>query len=438
MEKNKIVSSVSDLLSGYQWEIYISSVQTLKVVSGNLSMESLTKSKETGVGIRIKKGEKTGFFYISNPTEEKINKAVQKAIQSIEISEDDPYIQFSSPTDNPVNPEIYDKYFAENLSDAEKSQIALEFEEKIRSKDSRITNIRNCSFIEKISEYTLINSNGVEISEKSTAYTIMAAAIATGEKDSQIAWGFDSSRFLSDLNVDKTAEEMVHNAVSLLGAKPIPSQVIPALFPPYAFTQILEAFFPVFSGESLITGKTYLKDKLQEKIAPDFLTLIDSGLLSRKVGSRKFDDEGTPTQSTEIIKNGVFQTFLHSIYTANKTSSTPTGNGFRNSFKDTPSVQPSNFYLSNGSQPVKPEGKYFKVIEMMGLHTANPVTGDFSVGATGLLIQDGYEYPVSGITISGNFFELLGNIVQIGNDLKFYGRFGSPSVFVSRINIGGD
>ena len=438
MEKNKIVSSVSDLLSGYQWEIYISSVQTLKAISGNLSMESLTKSKETGVGVRIKKGEKTGFFYVSNPTEEKINKAVQKAIQSIEISEDNPYIQFSTPADNPVNPEIYDKYSAENLTDAEKSQIALEFEEKIRSKDSRITNVRNCSFIEKISEYTLINSNGVEISEKSTSYTIMAAAIATGEKDSQIAWGFDSSRFLSDLDIDRTAEEMVHNAVSLLGAKPIPSQVIPALFPPYAFTQILEAFFPVFSGESLITGKTYLKDKLQEKIAPDFVTLIDSGLLSRKIGSRKYDDEGTPTQSTEIIKNGVFQTFLHSIYTANKTSSIPTGNGFRNSFKDTPSVQPSNFYLANGSQPVKPEGKYFKVIEMMGLHTANPVTGDFSVGATGMLIQDEYEYPVSGITISGNFFELLGDIVQIGNDLKFYGRFGSPSVFVSRINIGGD
>ena len=438
MERDKIISSISDLLSGYQWEIYISSIQTLKSISSNLSIESLTKSKETGVGVRIKKGEKIGFFYVSNPTEEKINKALQKAIQSLEISEDDPYIQFSTLTDNPVNLKIYDKYSAENLTDIEKSQIALEFEDKIRSKDSRITNIRNCSFIEKISEYTLINSNGVEISEKSTNYTIMAAAIARGKKDSQIAWGFKSSRFLADLDINKTSEEIVHNAVSLLGAKPISSQVIPALFPPYAFTQILEAFFPVFSGESLITEKTYLKDKLQEQIAPDFLTLIDSGLLNRKTGSRKYDDEGTPTQNTEIIKNGVFQTFLHSIYTANKTLSSSTGNGFRSSFKDTPSVQPSNFYIENGNQPVKPEGKYFKVIEMMGLHTANPVTGDFSVGATGLLIQNGYEYPVSGITISGNFFELLRDIVQIGNDLKFYGRFGSPSVFVSRINIGGD
>jgi len=136
------------------------------------------------------------------------------------------------------------------------------------------------------------------------------------------------------------------------------------------------------------------------------------------------------------------QGFLYDQYTANKGNRRSTGNAGRHGIKMPPVVQATNLYVQEGLTETDSlmsslhEG--LMVTDVMGLHTANPISGDFSVGATGLWIEKGKTaFPVRGIAISGNLIELFKNVDGVGSDLKFYGPFGSPSLRVSKLNIAG-
>jgi PmbA protein len=436
MNIDLILKETQKLLSGCKWEFYITESSKLKSKSKDFEIESVTKSREYGISIKVLKDGKLGFSYTSDPTPWNIKKSVEKALDLMKISTPDENLIFQKPV-NTQKVEYYDSYTAEILGDAEKILKAVEIERAIKTRDIRIKNVRECSFSETVFRYSLINSEGVNITEKGTVYTAFASAVAEENSDSQIAWDFTQSRFLKDLDIQFLAEEISGNAVSLLGAVPIETVSIPVLFPPYAFSQILEAFFPAFSGDFLIKGKSFFENRYDTPVAYSGFSLIDNGRLKNGVMTRSFDDEGTPTQKTALIEKGVFKGFLHSLYTATASREKPTGNGYRTSFKDIPSVRPSNFYVETGDG-IKIERESFKVIEMLGLHTSNPVTGDFSLGVSGLIIdKSGIVKPVRGVTLSGNFFEMIKNIVQIGDDLRFYGGFGSPSILVEEMVIGG-
>lgn len=430
------LQSITGIFDQYQWEIFITEKELLKSYSQDFHLESVKRSKEIGISVRIKKEEKTGFAYSSDPTEKTLRKTFEKATQMLKISDNDPFITFSRKSQIDII-EMYDTFAAERLSAEEKLNQPVYLEEKIRKADRRIKKIRECSFTEEIVRYRIINSNGVDLSEKGTYYTLTASVVAQNNNDSQIAWGFSQARFLRDLNLDVFAQEVVNDAVSLLGAKQIPTTTGRILFTPYSFSQILEAFFPVFSGETFIKGRSILEGKEGEKIAPEFFVLIDDGRLKNGVGTRSFDDEGTKTKKNYIIKNGIFEGFLHSIYTGNAAGKKSSGNGFRSSFKEPPSVRASNFCLESVGN-LKTSGKIYKILQILGLHTANPVTGDFSVGISGVVIEDAHPVGAfTGVTLTGNFFDMLKKISGIGDDLKFYGRFGSPSVLVEDMVIGG-
>ncbi|SNZ03117.1 PmbA protein [Persephonella hydrogeniphila] len=436
MEINQILKEVKDLLSKYKWEIYISEISKLKSKSKDFEIESITKSREYGLSVRVLKDGKSGFSYTSDPTPQNIRKSIEKALELLKISTPDENLSFQKPV-NTEKVEYYDSYASEVLDSDEKILKAIEIERSIKTKDIRIKNVRECSFSETIFKYSLINSEGVNTTEKGTIYTAFASAVAEERGDTQIAWDFIQSRFLKDLDIEFLADEIVSNAVSLLGATPTETKSIPVLFPPYAFSQILEAFYPAFSGDYLIKGKSYFEDKKDTPVACSDLSIVDNGRLAKGIMTRSFDDEGTPTQKTVLVEKGIFKNFIHNLYTSSVSGEKPTGNGYRSSFKDSTSVKPSNFYVESG-EGIKIKNDTFKVIEMLGLHTSNPVTGDFSVGVSGLIINEkGIVKPVRGVTLTGNFFEIIKNIVQIGNDLRFYGGFGSPSVLVKEMVIGG-
>ena len=147
-------------------------------------------------------------------------------------------------------------------------------------------------------------------------------------------------------------------------------------------------------------------------------------------------------QKKTIIEAGRLALFLYNIYTANRDGTVSTGNGIRGGFKGIPGVGVTNLYIVPGKE--SPEsllasidsGLY--VTEVMGMHTANPISGDFSVGVTGFWIEKGEKaYPVREITIAGNILDVLRNVDAVGNDLRFSGRIGSPSLLVKELSIAG-
>ncbi|MPN00331.1 Metalloprotease PmbA [bioreactor metagenome] len=172
------------------------------------------------------------------------------------------------------------------------------------------------------------------------------------------------------------------------------------------------------------------------------INLVDDGNLADGIATSPVDGEGVPTQRTHLIVKGTLYGYLYNAYTAAKDKVVSTGNGSRGSFKSMPEVGPTNIFIQSGNmkrekliQDVK-DGFY--VTSVMGMHTANPISGDFSIGAAGVWIKNGeFVHSVRGVAIAGNILELFGQVDGVADDLRFYGSKGAPTIRISNITVSG-
>jgi PmbA protein len=171
---------------------------------------------------------------------------------------------------------------------------------------------------------------------------------------------------------------------------------------------------------------------------------MDNGLLPGRLGSSPVDDEGVPCAEKLLIREGVLLSYVYNTYTARKGGVLSTGNAARAGFSALPSVGVSNLYLEASSaahvvgaaRMISSVAKGLYIVDAMGVHTANPVTGDFSIGVTGLWIDKGeIKYPVREAVVSGNILDLFGRVDAVGDDLRFYGSTGAPSLLIPDVDI---
>ena len=179
-------------------------------------------------------------------------------------------------------------------------------------------------------------------------------------------------------------------------------------------------------------------------VASSLVTIVDDPLMEDGIASAPFDDEGVATYTKEIIYEGKLNTLLHNLKTAHKQGVKSTGNGFKVSYASPVNVSESNLYLRAGEKSfedlMKEINEGLIITDLAGLHSgANTVSGDFSLAAKGFYVKNGEKtFPVEQITVAGNYFDLLKNIIAIGNDLKFpLSNVGSPSVIAKGLSIAG-
>ncbi|MEJ5172809.1 MAG: TldD/PmbA family protein, partial [Hydrogenothermaceae bacterium] len=421
----EIVKKAKEKLVGYDWEIFYFKNKKLKSESNDLKIDKLTASEDVGFSVRVLKSGRQGFSYSTTLDKDSIEFTVQSAKELCDIATEEEDIFLNEKLEKGREIEYFDT-FAVNLPVEEKIEKAIELERLVRTMDDRIKSVRSSTFTENVYEKVLINSLGLDIRETGTVYSAMVSAVATDGKDSQIAWSYNAKRFISDLDLKDIAREAVFNSTSLLGSTSIPTKNMYVLFPPYAMAELLDAFSYPFLADALIKGKTLFKDKVGEKVAYEEITIVDNGILEKGLMSSTYDAEGVLKKKNVLIEKGILKGFLQNLYTAKKLGVLPTGNSIRSDFRSLPTVGITNFYIENGKQNIKDVisdlDEVFYVIDMMGLHTADPISGDFSLGVNGLIVSKGeIVKAVRGSTLSGNFIELLQRVVSVGNDLKFYG-----------------
>jgi PmbA protein len=206
---------------------------------------------------------------------------------------------------------------------------------------------------------------------------------------------------------------------------------------------LLATFAGIFSAEKVQKGFSLLKGRLGSKIAADVVTIRDDPLLAELPGSAVFDGEGVAAKNKAVVENGALKTYLHNRKTAKKDGVEPTGNGFKPSFKAAVDIAPSNFYIVAGNKSrdelIAEMGDGLIITGLEGLHSgANSVSGDFSLSAEGFLARGGKTArAVEQITIAGNFFGLLKDIIAVASDLEFKGKISSPSVLIREISVAG-
>ncbi len=218
---------------------------------------------------------------------------------------------------------------------------------------------------------------------------------------------------------------------------------VPVIFKNTVFAEIIETLSSAFLGHNVLRGKSLFKDKLGREVASRSLTIYDDPFQKEGLGSCPFDDEGTATRKKPIIERGVLKNFLLDLYTARKLKMEPTGNGIRASVGSPPTCGITNLVVERGAlrleEMIKTPKEVILITDAMGIHTINPISGEFSIGINGIYFNDGEKVsPVSKMTVAGNIKELLKGITEVGADVKWMGNVCSPSVLVKELTVSGE
>ncbi len=439
MEKiEKVVKE--NIKPGYEYEIFLTEVKKNKIEVQDEKLENLSASEEVGVGIRVLKDKKLGFAYTTNLGEGDIKECLKRATEICELQPPDEGFCFLERPQPAGAESIFDREGVSRPIE-EKIEIPISLEKSAKRLDGRIKGVRKSSLSERVFEVHLKNSYGLDLGYSGSSYVAMISALAKEGSDASISWEYRGARRLADIDVEDIARDVVFKATSLLNPSSFDTKSLPVILFRESAAMLLEAFSPMFLGDSLIKGKTLLKGKEGDSVGSKLLTVVDDGTLQGGFSTYPYDAEGVPTGRKEVISEGVFKGFLHSLYTATKLGLKPTGNSSRGDFRTQPTSGITNLYLEKGDKSLEDMlslGEVFLVIDLMGLHTVDPISGEFSLGASGVLYRGGKPYKtLRGVTIAGNILKLWDDIEAVGEDLKFFANVGSPSVLVHNLTVGG-
>lgn len=422
-------------------EVYLLRANVTRIDILNQEIESSDHLEDIGYGIRIIKEKKLGFSFSSGFDSQSIDETISKALSNASAVVSDEFNSLPSPAKVPSLPDIYDEEILKTPIE-EKIEIAKTIEESAYKFDKRVKKTEKVSYHDAEYEIIIVNSAGIDISFKGTNCEATAQIVAEKDGNIEVGFGVDSSLKFKKLNARKAGEEAAKRAIELLGAKGIGSQKIPLILDPFIGAELLGSLAGALSAESVQKGKSLFAGKIGKKIGSGGITIVDDGRLKGGLASAPYDAEGVPTKETILIKDGILSTYIYNVYTANKDRVKSTGNARRFSYKSLPIVSPSNIYIKAGKtsheEIIKSVKKGLYITKVMGMHTANPISGEFSIGASGILIENGSKStPVRGITIAGNLIELLESIDAVGSDLRFILSTGSPTLLISGITISG-
>lgn len=405
---------------------------TLEAFGGKLS--GITQAKRGGLGLRVVVQGKTGYASTEERSVSALEWAVQEAKENAEL-------QSGGAGFLPKGRALGEKdLISEGLSAPvdEKARQALALEAELRS-DPRLNQVMLARYSERESEFSLASTQGASGGYRNGYAALMASFVMKDGESLKQGWDADLEKDFHLLEPGKTALKMLTDTGRLLNARPLKTGRYTAYLEPKAFAQLLGVFAFMVNGKNLVDGKSRLAGKLGQSVASELVTLVDDPTLPQGLSSHPFDSEGTPAEAVTIVEKGVFKSFLHNSATAFESGQKNTGHAAR-SYRGTLGVGTSNFFLEPGAGVTLERG--VTVTGLSGVHAgANPISGDFSLQALGLLVEGGeIAHPVENFVVSGNLLELLKNISAVGETLEWLpygGIFGAPLVEVQGLSFAG-
>lgn len=424
-------------------EIYFSDGESISISVYEGEVEKYNLAKSFGLSFRGKINGKMGYSYTEILDEAAIDMLINSAKNSANLIEndDETFIYGGDKIYSEVK--TYSEEL-ENIDPATMIDLALDLEKEAKNYSDKVVNINGCKISYSSSNYGIYNSKGLELTNKDNILTSYVVPVVQDESGKNDGVGYVVASSLEEVKPKEMAAQGVEEALSKLGGKSIPSGSYNTIIYNEAMVQLLETFAGTFSADAAQKGLSLLKGKEGEMIASPIVTIVDDPLMDGGLASAPFDDEGVATFTKELVHEGKLNTLLHNLKTAHKQGVKSTGNGFKASYASSVNVSESNLYLRAGEKSFQDLMKEINegviITDLAGLHSgANTVSGDFSLAAKGFYVENGKKtFPVEQITLAGNYFDLLKNIVAIGNDLKFpMSNVGSPSVIVTGLSIAG-
>jgi PmbA protein len=444
IELDAIVERLAaDAAGGEGIEAYAELTTETSVTAFQGEVERLTSASSSGVGVRVVRDGRLGYAYTADLSDQGLRECLAEARANLEVSSEDPGNVLPEASEHEPLEGIFDARQAAT-SPERKVALALDLEARTRAADPKVTQVESARYGDVVGQVSIASSGGVRGTFAVTHAWCAAIALATEDGQSQVGFGVDAARTLEDLNPGPVAAEAASRAVRMLGATKPPTRTIPVVFDRMVAPSLVGVLLAGLSAEEVQKGRSLFADKLGQRVGATGLRLVDDGRLVDGPGAAPFDAEGVPTRRTVLIDDGVLQCFLHNTATAARGDASSTGNARRASFKSTPGVSAHNLFLAPGDLDqaglLARAGEGLLVQDVSGVHSgANPITGDFSVGVSGLLFRGGeLAEPVREATVAAQLLDILQGIQEVGSDLRFTtGSIGGSSLLVGQMTVAG-
>lgn len=433
--------------SGESVEAYaVGSVETeIEVRDGEV--ESLSSAETRGIGVRVIVDGRQGYASTAITTEEGLAEVLEEARTNAAVATPDEANILPEPAEVPdvgdlVRPAVL------STPPEEKIARAVALERAAYDARSEVRAVRSVTYADSHAEAALRSTRGIALETARTDAWAYAMALASRDDETQSGLGLTVGREPDELDVEAAGREAAERAARLLGAGKPESRRVPVILDPYATASFLGVLAQALSAEAVLKGRSLFAERLGEDLASGAVTLIDDGLRPDGLATSSWDGEGVPQQRTAVIDRGRLGSYLHNTWTARRTGggARSTGNASRSGYRSSPGIAPTNLYLEPGDlgpeEILERAGDAVYVQDVTGLHSgANPISGDFSVGVTGLMVREGaFAEPVREATVASTILDILGAVDTVGADLRFYpfgGALGGATVLIGEMSIGG-
>jgi PmbA protein len=434
--------------AGEQVEAYVLRTRETDVRVFDGEVESLSVAEIEGVGVRVVADGRQGYAWAGSLDADVVAETLAEARDNAAFGSPDPANGLASLADlvGVDAPSLHlwrDDVLA--VDTGAKVELALALEAAVKAADPEVRGVESASYGDAAAEAAIASSLGVAVTSRRTTASLAALAMAGEGSETQTGSGFSAGRGVADLDPEVAARDAAERAVRLLGAKQVPSRRIPVVFDPLVTRSLLALVGGALSGEAVTRGRSMFLGRDGEMVAAPHLTLVDDPTEPGAFGASVYDGEGVPTRRVGLITDGRLVGHLHNVTTARRAGgdARTTGSAVRG-FKSPPSVGARALHLLPGELSPEqilasvPEALYVQSVS--GLHSGtNSVSGDFSVGAVGLMVRGGeFAEPVREVTIASTLPRMLQDVVHIGSDLTWLpGGAAGMTLLVGEMSLAG-
>jgi len=415
----------------------------IKVYQGGV--EQLTEARRTGVGLRVVRNGSVGYAYSSDTGQTALTQLVDRAVAYASVTQPDEHVALPLPQGNAVKDLVLWDDNLNRVSQAEKIEMAVRCERAALDRDPRVKLVEDTIYVDEDAEVVVASTTGVGGSYRVNYCYLFLYVLAEQDGGVETGVAYDVGRDPARLDPQACGREAAERACRLLGARPCPSFKGTVVLEPFTAASVLGVLGSALTADAVQKGRSLFASLEGQAVAAELLDLADDGIHPEGLASAPFDGEGVPCRRTPIISGGTLQGFLYDTYTAHKAGRTSTGNGGRGSYQSAPSLRPTNLVLEGRTTPV--DGivgaieRGVLVTDVVGVHSgANAVSGEFSVGISGILIENGrLGRPLREVTLAGDIPSMLRGVVALGDDARWVpsGSVLTPSVAIEGMSIAG-
>ncbi|HZQ58577.1 MAG TPA: TldD/PmbA family protein [Acidimicrobiales bacterium] len=428
---------------GEDVEAYVSRSRTTNVRAYNGDVESLSSAEPAGAGVRVVVGGRQGFAWAGTLDEGVLKEALEEARDNAAFGQPDEFAGLATP-DGVALPvlDLVPSELAATPTSA-KVELALELERATRARDARVTGIRAATYADSYGEVAVATTTGISAVGAAAMCYIAVSPIVEADGDTQIGSGLSAARAPSGLDLDRAVTDGVDRAVRLLGARKPPSRRVTAVFDPDVTAEFLAILGGTLSGDAVLKGRSFFAGREGERVASAAVTLVSDPTDAGSFDAGQIDGEGLARRRVPLIEGGHLQGFLYDTASGRRAGRASTGSASRG-YSSAPTVGAPALTLAPGTRSraelLASLDDGVCVQDVSGLHSGvNPVSGDFSVGATGLAVRNGaLAEPFREATIASTLQRMLLDVAEVGADIEWLpGGPAGVTLVVHDVSLGG-